>query len=113
VQDGFSKVAGAHQLSFGANLAYATLDSFDYANLRAISPSWVADRQPGDPAYDRGNCPYNQREIANFTASAQAPELTNYLNAAAFAFPAPGTLGDTEARSIEGPGFWKVDVSGF
>ncbi|PYR82028.1 MAG: hypothetical protein DMF87_03155 [Acidobacteria bacterium] len=31
-QDDFSRVAGAHQLSVGANLAYATLDSFDYAN---------------------------------------------------------------------------------
>ena len=37
--------------------------------------------------------------------------LTNYLNAAAFAFPAAGTLGNERARSIEGPGFWSVDVS--
>ena len=37
--------------------------------------------------------------------------LTSYLNAAAFAFPAPGTLGNHEARSIEGPGYWTVDLA--
>jgi hypothetical protein len=40
-----------------------------------------------------------------------AKTLTNYLSAAAFAIPAPGTLGNEAARSIEGPGFWKADVS--
>jgi hypothetical protein len=37
--------------------------------------------------------------------------LTKYLDSAAFAIPAPGTLGDHRARSVQGPGFWKVDVS--
>ena len=37
--------------------------------------------------------------------------LTNYLNAAAFTFPAPGTLGNERARSIEGPGYWNVDLA--
>jgi len=37
--------------------------------------------------------------------------LTNYLNAAAFAFPAAGTLGNERARDIEGPGYWNVDLS--
>jgi hypothetical protein len=37
--------------------------------------------------------------------------LLNYLNAAAFAFPGAGTLGNERARSIEGPGFWNVDLS--
>ena len=36
--------------------------------------------------------------------------LTSYLNRAAFALPAPGTLGDLEANSITGPGFWAVDL---
>jgi hypothetical protein len=37
--------------------------------------------------------------------------LTNYLDAAAFAFPAAGTLGNHRARSMEGPGFWTVDLA--
>jgi hypothetical protein len=32
--------------------------------------------------------------------------LANYLNRAAFAAPAPGTLGDSERNGIEGPGYW-------
>jgi hypothetical protein len=124
--------------------------------------------KPGDPSYDRGNCPYNQRLISNWTAAYLTPQfsdavvravasdwrvsgivtansgnwltvtttsdlafngipnqrvnqvsddpfgdksLTNYLSAAAFAMPAAGTLGDHAPRSIEGPGFWKIDMS--
>ena len=37
--------------------------------------------------------------------------LINYLNRAAFAQPAPGTLGDSRAYSVEGPGYWSVDVA--
>jgi hypothetical protein len=36
-----------------------------------------------------------------------ARTLTNYLNAAAFAYPTTGTYGNEPARGIEGPGFWK------
>ena len=37
--------------------------------------------------------------------------LTTYLNPAAFAYPAAGTLGDHINNSIEGPGFWTVDLA--
>ena len=36
--------------------------------------------------------------------------LTSYLNRAAFALPAPGTLGDMRANSVKGPGFWAIDL---
>jgi len=32
--------------------------------------------------------------------------LANYLNRAAFAAPAPGTIGNSERNSLEGPGYW-------
>jgi hypothetical protein len=37
--------------------------------------------------------------------------LNNYLNPAAFAYPAPGTLGNHRNASIEGPGFWTADLA--
>jgi hypothetical protein len=40
-----------------------------------------------------------------------AKTLTSYLNPAAFAYPAPGTYGNSRRNSIEGPGFWSVDVA--
>jgi hypothetical protein len=40
-----------------------------------------------------------------------AKTLTSYLNPQAFAFPAPGTLGNLRNYSIEGPGFWTVDMA--
>ena len=40
-----------------------------------------------------------------------AKTLDAYLNRAAFAQPAPGTLGSHVRNSIEGPAFWTVDLS--
>jgi hypothetical protein len=37
--------------------------------------------------------------------------LTNYLNRAAFAQPASGTLGDFPRNGVEGPGFWTIDLA--
>ena len=37
--------------------------------------------------------------------------LNNYLNPQAFAYPAAGTLGDHRNFSIEGPGFWTVNLA--
>src|SRR5207245_4054173 len=37
--------------------------------------------------------------------------LTRYLNAAAFAQPALGTLGNYVRNSIKGPGYWSVDAA--
>jgi hypothetical protein len=37
--------------------------------------------------------------------------LTNYLNPAAFADPAEGTIGNMRPRGIEGPGYWGLDMA--
>jgi hypothetical protein len=38
--------------------------------------------------------------------------ISNYLNRAAFATPAPGTLGNHQRNSIRGPGFWNgIDLA--
>ena len=62
------------------------------------------------------------RDIAAIGISAQRPNqvlddpygdgtLNNYLNPAAFAYPAAGTLGDHIRGSIAGPAFWTVDLA--
>ena len=159
------RAANGLSLSGNYTVSHCITNTPVTGNFVQFNSTWL---KPGDPSYDRGNCPYNQREIANFTASAQAPQfnnrglravvsnwrvsgilnantgnwltvtttqdrafngipvqrvdqvsgnpygartLSNYLVASAFAIPAPGTLGTEAARSIEGPGFWKVDVA--
>jgi hypothetical protein len=37
--------------------------------------------------------------------------LDNYLNPAAFAYPAPGALGSHVRASIEGPAYWSTDLA--
>jgi hypothetical protein len=37
--------------------------------------------------------------------------LTSYFNRAAFAQPAPGTLGDLPRNAAVGPNYWNVDLS--
>ena len=37
--------------------------------------------------------------------------VKNYLNPAAFALPAPGTLGNVGSNSVAGPGMWQFDVA--
>jgi hypothetical protein len=40
-----------------------------------------------------------------------AKTLTNYLNPAAFAIPELGTLGNNGFFSVEGPGYWTIDLA--
>ena len=37
--------------------------------------------------------------------------LTNWFNAAAFAQPAAGTLGDLPRNAVGGPAFWNIDLA--
>ncbi len=37
--------------------------------------------------------------------------LDNYLNPAAFAYPAPGQLGTHKRNSFEGPAYWSIDLA--
>ena len=158
---------GANGLTLGGNytVSHCETDTPVSGNFVQFQNTWL---KPGDPSYDRGNCPYNQRMISNWTAGYLTRQfsnpalravasnwrvsgivtantgswltvtttrdiaftgiptqrvnqvnddpygdksLTTYLNPAAFGFPASGTYGNEVARNIEGPGFWKVDMS--
>jgi hypothetical protein len=152
-------------LSGNYTVSHCVTDTPVSGNFIQFNATWL---DPGNPSHDRGNCPYNQRQIANFTVGARSPRFENtalrvmasdwrvsgilnantgnwltvttardiafsgipsqrvdqvldnpysadkslnsYLNPAAFAYPANGTLGNAPARGFEGPGFWKVDM---
>jgi outer membrane receptor protein involved in Fe transport len=164
------------KLSFRGRTGYdvSVIGNYTISHCETDSPyggRFVTDFQytkPGDPAFDRGNCPFNRRQIASFTAGYLTPQfsnavlgaaasnwrvsailnaqsgswlnvttardivftgiggqrvnqvndnpygdktLTNYLNPAAFAYPDAGQYGNHRARSIEGPGYWNIDMA--
>jgi hypothetical protein len=55
-------------LSGNYTLSHCVTDTPVTGNFIQFNATWL---KPGDPSYDKGNCPYNQRQIANFTAGAQ------------------------------------------
>jgi carboxypeptidase family protein len=125
-------------------------------------------QDPDNPDWDRGNCQFSRRHIANATVTVGTPQfdnrglsllasgwnlasilsarsgtwmsvmtlrdvaatgilqqrvdqildnpygnktLNNYLNPAAFAYPAAGQLGTHKRNSIEGPAYWTIDLA--
>ena len=94
---------------------------FDQAALRALASGW---RVSGILSARSGSwlTVTTGRDIAGTGISAQRlnqvladpygdKSLNNYLNPAAFAYPANGTLGDHIINSIEGPGYWSIDLA--
>jgi Carboxypeptidase regulatory-like domain len=58
-----------------------------------------------------GQAPERQR-VDQISKDVYGPKtLESYLNRAAFAQPAPGTFGNHERNSLEGPRFWKIDLA--
>jgi len=94
---------------------------FGTAALRALASGW---RVSGILSARSGSwiTVTTGRDIAASGISAQrlnqvlddpygARTVDNYLNPAAFAYPADGTLGDHEINSIAGPGYWTIDLA--
>jgi outer membrane receptor protein involved in Fe transport len=137
VSGGFSQFAGGYQKpddpSFDrgncsqsrrhiANFTVgAQTPQFQGAALRTIASNW---RLSGILNARSGSwlTVTTGRDIAGTGISAQrlnqvfddpygAKTLTNYLNPAAFAYPAAGTLGHHKPFTIEGPGYWAVDLA--
>jgi hypothetical protein len=63
-------------LSLGGNytVSHCITDTPVSGNFVQFNNTWL---KPGDPSYDRGNCPYNQREIAYFNVAYLTPRFAN------------------------------------
>ena len=105
---------------FNATVGAQTPD-FDHAVLRVLASDW---RVSGILNVRSGSwlTVLTGRDIAASGIAAQRVNqvldnpygektLSQYLNRAAFAMPAPGTLGDHRAGTVQGPGFWQVDLA--
>jgi hypothetical protein len=102
------------------SLGYET-PQFANGAVRALASNWTA---AGNFSARSGAwlTVTTARDVALIGISGQRPNqvledpygdrtLTNYLNPAAFAYPAPGALGDHVRGSVEGPAFWNIDLA--
>ena len=76
--------------------------------LNAQSGNWLTVTTTSDPALT--GIPGQRADQVEDNPYGEKT-LTNYLDPSAFAIPATGTMGNHPARSIMGPGFWKVDTA--
>ncbi|NOT25082.1 MAG: TonB-dependent receptor [Acidobacteria bacterium] len=76
--------------------------------VNARSGNWMTILSGRDSAF---NGQANQRvdQISDDVYGEKS--LTAYLNRNAFAQPANGAFGTSERNSVEGPGFWKIDLA--
>jgi hypothetical protein len=99
----------------------ATTPEFTSAALRAVASDWrvagiLSARSGGwltvTTTRDIAGTGIDGQRVNQVRDNAYGDKtLTNYLDRAAFAHPAAGTLGDHRNNSIEGPGFWTVDLA--
>jgi hypothetical protein len=102
------------------SLSYQTPE-LTSAALRAVASNW---RVSGIVSMHSGSwlTVTTTRDIAGTGITGQrvnqvsddvygAKTLNSYLNRAAFEAPAPGTLGNHRNNSIEGPGYWTIDMA--
>ena len=105
-----------------ANLTVgAQTPSFGHAVLRAIASDWriasIVNARSGNwltvtTGRDIAGAGIANQRVNQVRENPYGTKtLTNYLDPAAFAYPAAGTLGNHRNFSIEGPGFWTVDVA--
>jgi len=106
----------------GFTLGYKT-PQFTNAGLRAVasnwrmfgifsarSGSWLTVTTGRDLSLN-GQRFQEQRVLQVLDNPYGNKSITNYLNPAAFAQPAPGTFGNHVRNSVKGPAFWSVDMA--
>jgi len=111
----------AYQLPFGKSRQFVTtgpgaiiLGGWQINSIITARSGTVINPQNGANS-DVANAGGGTQRV-NFVGNPEqgAPHtITNWFNASAFAFPAPGTYGNAPLNSLRGPGFWNVDFSLF
>jgi hypothetical protein len=82
--------------------------------LSASAGSWLTVTAGGDRAFTGLQGQRAQQvsgDVYGDISFDDQGRILNYLNAAAFAQPAVGTLGNHESNSIRGPGEWEIDLA--
>lgn len=77
--------------------------------LNARTGSWLTVTTGRDPVFS--GIPGQRVDQVDDDPYSSEKTLNSYLNPAAFAYPAPGNLGNEPNRGIEGPGYWTIDLS--
>ena len=116
---------GTNRTHIGNVTVGVTTPQFDNAALRALASDWRASGivsvrsgswltvNMGTRVDVRGNGIRNQRvnQLSDDVYGEKSATTRTYLDAAAFARPAPGTYGDHVENSIRGPMFWNVNLA--
>ena len=99
----------------------AAMPRFSNAALRAVASDWrlsgIVNARTGawltvTTANDIAGTGITNQRVNQVSDNVYGEKsLNSYLNPAAFALPAAGTLGNHQINSIEGPGFWTVDLA--
>ena len=98
----------------------AQTPEFAHAALRALLSGWnasgILSARSGSrlnviAGQDRAFTGIQQQRPNQVSDDVYGGTLTNYLNRAAFAQPAAGTLGNVPRNAFTGPAFWTVDLA--
>ncbi|MGH9257991.1 MAG: hypothetical protein ACRD3C_25810, partial [Vicinamibacterales bacterium] len=106
----------------GVFVAGVQAPQFDRSAMRAAFSDWrvsgILSARSGQPlnvvaGQDRAFTGIQNQRVDQVLANPYGSKKTpnDWLNPAAFALPAPGTLGNFERNSVRAPGFWSVDLA--
>ena len=106
----------------GVFVAAVQTPQFDRSAMRAVFSDWrvsgILSARSGQPlnvvaGQDRAFSGIQNQRVDQVLANPYGDKKTpdNWLNPAAFALPAPGTLGNFRRNSVRAPGFWSIDLA--
>ncbi|MBV8906182.1 MAG: TonB-dependent receptor, partial [Acidobacteriia bacterium] len=108
----FNYTVVATSPTFSNHLLRATATGWTLAGaLRASTGGFLTATYSTDIQLSGSGGQRPNQILANPLCPHPGPAPSCWINPAAFAAPAPGTLGDLGRSNIPGPGFWELDAS--